>query len=449
LNVFSSGPNNPATLERAFSGAFVISGENEMRAVNVQLDGPLFTLSNAGDVRAAFGGEHRWERNASFVQVGTSDNLITVFPFEATRKVDSLFGELFIPLVADVPGIRELSLSLAGRWERYSDVGDTTNPKVALLWEPTDGLRFKGTYGTSFRAPYLPESTFQSGGYGIYIANNVQDPLSPTGVSSGISVAGGNDALVPASATTWSAGADWTPPTLPGLRASLYYFNVDYKDQIFALQGNPLVLTDPAYAPYVMRNPTSQQIQDALNFGGSPVPVFGALPANIDFILDGRRQNLGRTKMSGIDFSIAYRWDSDWGTFNTDLLGTYTFNFDQAVAPGAPLTDVLDTLNNPVSLRLRGSLGWTDGQWSAHLFGTHTGGYVNTFANDYPIDSNTTFDIRVARDIDLFGGTTQLSISVNNLFDADPPHTNTQIGYDPYNANAMGRLISFGVRQSF
>ena len=39
----------------------------------------------------------------------------------------------------------------------------------------------------------------------------------------------------------------------------------------------------------------------------------------------------------------------------------------------------------------------------------------------------------------------QVSLSVLNLFDEDPPQTFTNLNYDPYTASAFGRMIKVGV----
>jgi iron complex outermembrane receptor protein len=77
------------------------------------------------------------------------------------------FGELSVPLLADRPFFQDLTLSLAGRLTnvkatRASDgVNDSDNGnftyKAGLNWAMTDWLRFRGSYGTSFRAPALFE----------------------------------------------------------------------------------------------------------------------------------------------------------------------------------------------------------------------------------------------------------------------------------------------------
>ena len=77
------------------------------------------------------------------------------------------FGELNVPILSDVMFFEDLTLSAAGRLTnvkatRASDgVTDEDNGnftyKLGLNWAVTDWLRFRGSYGTSFRAPALFE----------------------------------------------------------------------------------------------------------------------------------------------------------------------------------------------------------------------------------------------------------------------------------------------------
>src|SRR3546814_7767845 len=79
-------------------------------------------------------------------------------PLPGPRKIRALYGEVLVPVFGDgfvVPGFKRLDLSAAIRTEHYSDFGTTTNPKFGVNWEPVDGLRLRGTYGTSFRAPAI------------------------------------------------------------------------------------------------------------------------------------------------------------------------------------------------------------------------------------------------------------------------------------------------------
>src|SRR3546814_20032106 len=50
---------------------------------------------------------------------------------------------------------KKLDVSIAGRYERGSGLGDfdTFNPKVGIDFKPTDGLTLRGSWGTAFHAP--------------------------------------------------------------------------------------------------------------------------------------------------------------------------------------------------------------------------------------------------------------------------------------------------------
>ena len=43
------------------------------------------------------------------------------------------------------------------RYDKYSDFGDTTNPRLALVWATTDSITTKFLYGKAFRAPAISE----------------------------------------------------------------------------------------------------------------------------------------------------------------------------------------------------------------------------------------------------------------------------------------------------
>ncbi|MCP4346431.1 MAG: TonB-dependent receptor [Desulfobacterales bacterium] len=50
-------------------------------------------------------------------------------------------------------GVKGLSLTAGVRYDNYDDMGSTTNPRLGLVYAPTEKLYFKGLYGTAFRAP--------------------------------------------------------------------------------------------------------------------------------------------------------------------------------------------------------------------------------------------------------------------------------------------------------
>ncbi|MFP5414640.1 MAG: TonB-dependent receptor plug domain-containing protein [Gammaproteobacteria bacterium] len=57
---------------------------------------------------------------------------------------------------------RDWELTVGVRYDHFSDFGDTTNPRVALVWSARRNLTFKALYGEAFRAPSFSETRVQS-----------------------------------------------------------------------------------------------------------------------------------------------------------------------------------------------------------------------------------------------------------------------------------------------
>jgi len=57
---------------------------------------------------------------------------------------------------------RDWELTAGVRYDHFSDFGDTTNPRLALVWSAQHNLTFKALYGEAFRAPAFVETLVQS-----------------------------------------------------------------------------------------------------------------------------------------------------------------------------------------------------------------------------------------------------------------------------------------------
>ncbi len=134
--------------------------------------GKLFTLP-AGPVGAAFGANIRRDEiddtPGEATRAGNVANF-TTSGITAGRTVSKeLFGEIEVPLLEGVPMIERLTLSGAARYTHVEatarggaqDSFSDTTWKVGADWAVTDWLRFRGTRGTSFRAPALFELFLQ------------------------------------------------------------------------------------------------------------------------------------------------------------------------------------------------------------------------------------------------------------------------------------------------
>lgn len=130
------------------------------KVVSFGIDGPLFSLP-AGEVSAFFGAEWREasidDTPALDMQTGNIFNFSTATPTRGSDSVWEAFGEVDVPLLANLPLVRSLNLNASFRYTDYKSYGDDTTYKVGLVYTPVDWLTLRGTYGTSYRAPALFE----------------------------------------------------------------------------------------------------------------------------------------------------------------------------------------------------------------------------------------------------------------------------------------------------
>jgi iron complex outermembrane recepter protein len=144
---------NPQSVLDAIATSVVRRGKSDMTAYDASLTGSIFDMP-AGAVQIAVGAEYREESISDVPDDQFVRGLIfgtEAVSAAASRDITSAYVEFSVPL------LESLELSLAGRYDDYSDFGDTTNPKVALRWAPIDTLAFRASWGTGFRAPSLAQ----------------------------------------------------------------------------------------------------------------------------------------------------------------------------------------------------------------------------------------------------------------------------------------------------
>lgn len=457
FNVFGDGTaNNPATID-FIRGSVETIDDYKTWSAALRGDGPLFSLP-AGDVRLALGAEYRRERYDYF-RVLDSNTLVPVaapYPgFPGPRHVKSIYAELAVPVFGPdnaVPGFHKLDLTVAGRIEDYNQFGRTENPKFSLRWEPVAGIALRGSYGTSFRAPQFDELIGPA--LSLYSTLSVPDPASPTGVSNVLALFGYSQNIRPEKATSWTAGFDIAPPSMPGLKASLTYFDVDYRDRIGTLTEDYLrFLTNrDVFGGVVTDDPPLELVQFYYSQPTFTNPI-NIAPNEVVAILDGQTRNLAREHQKGIDIDLGYAPEFAGGRLDLGVSGTHIFSIVKQLSPGSVRSDFVGLYASPVKWRLRGRLGWARDGFSANAFVNYTEGYTNQVV--VPIEqvsSWTTVDLTLSQRIggnpDAEGGRgLQLSLAIQNLFDRDPPYVNNKsqtsaLGYDPEKASPLGRMIS-------
>ncbi len=155
-NPQATNRTSPAVLRSLLDNASYQSRRRSLRDVTMKFDGPLVDLGT-GMIKTAFGAEYLHLTQDSHVPIANGTGPAST----STRSADSnrrrtayaAFAEFFIPLVnpdMDIPLVQQFTLDMSGRWDHFSDFGDTKNPKVGFDWIIVDGLKARGSYSTSF-----------------------------------------------------------------------------------------------------------------------------------------------------------------------------------------------------------------------------------------------------------------------------------------------------------
>lgn len=454
FNPFAAGSAiNPATVA-AISRDFRLHSASSVESTDVVANGPLMHLP-AGEVKLAVGFERRTESLELDVPVPTDPESLTRLE-HYSRRIISLYSQVHVPLVgaADNPALTpRLSLDLAGRYDHYSDFGGTFNPTAHVEWIASQWLKVRASWGRSYRAPKL---------YDLYNTSQnvaglavVADPKSPTGRSLVLAEQGSNPNLRQETARTWTAGIDLSP--WPGARLSVTYYDIDYWNRIEQpAADDPLGILQhqSEWAAVINRNPTSAEIGAICKSAQFIGPVSTCLASQPAAIVDLRLANLATTRTRGIDIDARERLANRWGHFEFGLRGSDMLTFAQSVAPGSPSFSILDTAGNPLSVRLRGTASWSYRGPDApgpgvDLTVNYTGSYHNPGSTLMPVVRSWTRLGIYARYRFNPGrlGQSLVSLNVVNVLNHDPPFVDSQFGYDVYNVQALGRVVSVQLTQ--
>ncbi|MFK4872693.1 TonB-dependent receptor domain-containing protein [Novosphingobium sp. ZW T3_23] len=413
-----------------------------------------------------------------------------VLPSDGIIAVTEAFGEIEIPLIEDKPFFKSLTINGGLRYSSYDNKQSSTGIKSGynvwtykgeLSWAPVDDLRVRASYNRAIRAPNVGElfasqavgnvngtdpcaGSDPSASFEICQATGVTQamygsiPGCPSDQCSGLG--GGNVALKPETADTYTLGVVLTPKALRRFSLSVDYYNIKVKDYIGSIapsliMGQCAATGDPYFCGLFVRDPRSGQ-------------VFGQ---NSGYIIS-TTMNTGYLKTSGLDVNADYTFDiGNLGSVNLGLVGTYLIEQVSQPVPGGGSYDCKGlfgyTCGQPTpEWRHVARLSWmTPTDTTVSLSWRHIGGTKLSSLTDNPllsadrtvvnskIGAYNYFDLSLTQAIDK---RFTLRAGVNNMFDKDPPvldsgllqlfgNGNTYPGvYD-----ALGRTIFVGFTANF
>lgn len=318
-------------------------------------------------------------------------------PYSASRNSKGVFAELQLPVT------KLLEFSQAVRFDNYSDFGSTTNAKASFRWTPMPNLMVRGSLGTGFHAPTVPQVNASLRSYGVTSDKYTCTPeLAAVAASQGAQcqpgnrqydqLAGGNADLKPEKSRQATLGMRFEPNKQLSFGADLWH--VAIRDSFGQLQEG-LVFANPSQ--YASSFSTSTDVGTGKKY--------------LAFLADNR--NLGKSYTTGIDFDIVGRTKTAWGNLASQLTLTYMLREKQQTEKNGPYYSAVGLFEpNLGTVTFR-----TKGRWQNTL---KTGSWAHTLGVNFQsgyTDNATTVEV-----LDVNGavvGTEELALKVKNYVTFD------------------------------
>lgn len=431
LNVFGDGvgANSPGVLAELGFGRQAINGVGRSKSVNAKADGPILEWAGR-QLNAAAGWEYRDEDFESKASAQVSPLAPgTIDTIRGNRDVVAGFVELGTQLFEPehgISGIRALELQLAGRFEHYSDFGDTANPKFAFRWQPVETIAVRGSIGTSFRAPSLRELFLTTSPATL----TVTDPRRGREQVVVDLVRGGNKNLEPEESRNWNFGFVWDTPLSSQLSLTVDFWSLRQEEQITTLGPDALLAAEAFFPNRITRAAPSP--------GDLAVGRPGRLRA-----LDLTSLNASEARLRGVDLGVMYGVDSSAGRFDVNFSGSYIHDSTRRLTPVSPVEKLEGTLSGvslgedadrpEVRAKANLSLFWRRNAWEIGVTERYTGRARDPFSVLHPIvDDHYETDLQLnyvwSGDSGPLAGT-RVTLGGENVFNTEPPFRDAVLGF--------------------
>lgn len=367
---------------------------------------------------------------------------------EGDDATTAVFGEVQVPLLADLPLVYGLDFNASARYTDVESYGSDTTYKVGFNWALTNSFRLRSTFGTSFRTPAL---------YELYLARQTSSPLSARDsdpciewgdkladgdisqriadncaadgipedflftVSPTVVTGGGLGVLKAETADTLTAGIVWQP-RFADLSVSVDYFDIEVEDEVDVIGAQNIVFG--CYNSEFFPNEPLCDLFDRAPAGA------GIIPNSITEIRDSYI-NISRQQNRGLDVILRYTTELGIGTLTVDSENTLQFEdtiglFDNTEEDHAGEAGHPEWVGN-LDFTLTRDL-WSFYWGITHIsetdnyesFGSSTADwYGDERVNlDLVADATTYHHLSVSRE---FEGGYSARLGVANVFDEEPP----------------------------
>ncbi len=392
------------------------------------------------------------EGAGSFIFLGGQRNA------DLTQDVIAAFAEVAVP-ISDT-----LEFTAAARFEAYGgSIGSTFNPKGSVRWEPTDWLVLRGSVGTTFRAPLAAQ-----------VSTNAITSLAGLAAAGGdfkaVDIAGNPTDLGPETAFTYNVGAI---VDFGGFNFSVDYWSFDFEDEITTTDGQAIA-SNVVPIPDGLADCSSPFV-GLITFAGGACVQGVTVGDDISRVFT-QWVNGPTTKTTGLDFAASYTTEIGTGVFtigaNASHILTYKVgDFDlngTLLRPGFSAVGLANLDRNPGTIapwRGNAYVNFNISGFNARYGVKYVDGVRDERCPALPdpcattsfgptdfgrnISSFTQHDVHLAYDLPISAFDAQLQFSVENFTNEDPPSARTQLGYNPFTGNPLGRVWRLGAKVGF
>jgi iron complex outermembrane receptor protein len=340
-----------------------------------------------------------------------ASNVVATSP-KAEVNVREVAIEGDVPLLIDLPMVQSFNINGAARYTYYDTSGYVTTWKVGGDYHVNDQLNFRATRSRDILAPSVTQL------FGAISVNPSGITDLHTGVNSVAPVqTQSNPNLKPEVANTITAGFVYRPAFIPGFSVAVDYYRIKIANAISNVSGNNATVarqcedsngTSPLCALYVR-----------------PLPFSDRTPANYPTLILSNPLNIASFYSRGIDTEVNYGFNAGPGRIALRGLMTYQPKQVSVNLPGTTPLNAGGAAGLP-SKRVNVNFKYTQGPFSWdvaqrwHNATRRSSDPLAVYALD-KVPSNYTTDTTFAYDLQMLGGTNQLYLSVQNVFNKEPP----------------------------
>lgn len=444
------------------SGTANSVNKTSIEMVSASLEGNLGVGLPAGDILVAGGYEFRKETYEDIRDYVYEQGLLLGQGRKPSISgdfyVSEIFGEANIPILADAPAVRDLTMDLALRLSDHNITGPDTTYRVGLDYTPVDRLRIRTGYNRAVRSPNIEElfapryvtlwsgidpcagtnpiySQEQCANTGVTANQYGNVPESPASEYNQLS--GGNKDLEPEEADTYTFGVVVDP--IENFRFSVDYWDIKIDNAIDRIGSESAEMIINICAE-------TGQLCDLIHRGSGGDLWISQVP-----YVENTYQNIGEENFQGVDLAASYWLDALAGDWNINIIGTYMLVKETTPIASLPSSNYdcackisTDCFPTPKWRHIASFIYDSQEFWSITGRWRYYSSVDYNEGTDQIADENLSaknyFDLNAILKL----GKHDIIIGVNNIFDVDPPLIGDTMSLTYGNANSVGLYDPLG-----